>query len=169
MDGLLIGAIVAIYRKRGVPGISKYLRVLLIVLLGGLIFSITWNHYAGSMFKPPTTTIIYFVRVTLPLLVSFLFGLLLIESLTDNNFFSRVMSFGFLSFIAKYSYGLYVIHYLLLPLFIYYLYPIVIDFFGNTDGAIYTYFFLTSFISLILAIVSFYGLERWFLLLKDRI
>jgi len=170
IDGLLIGSLIAILRDRegDVMHSSRRFLVICAVPLGILIASVAWYHQAGAIFRSPESVSFFLVRVGLPLLVSIFFGLLLVLALEDSAF-TRVLSSRVFVFIAKYSYGIYVLHFLLSPIFLSFFLPPMKSYFGETDAAIYSYFLVTSGITLMLSIASYHALENRFLQIKKRL
>lgn len=170
MDGLLIGSLVAVVFCSGKKISYHYLIIIwsLLIGLGVIIFVIMWYHYASAIFKHPENEIIFVLRVFLPLIFSMFYGLLLYISL-QNNWLSNILSTSFLGLISKYSYGIYVIHFMLVPVFMNTI-PIHVlqNYVGTKDLAIYCYFMITSSISFLIAVISFHVIEKPFLDLKIR-
>jgi peptidoglycan/LPS O-acetylase OafA/YrhL len=169
MDGLIIGSLIAVGFYKGFD-YRKFNKAFLclLFLLGSFIFMITWFHYANSIFKTARSIDFIIIKILLPFILNLFFGVLLISSL-NNNFLSKPFSAKPLRFLAKYSYGIYIFHFLILPLFnTYFSVSSFKNFIGENDLAIYLYFLVSSTISVLLAMFSYHLLERHFLNLKYK-
>lgn len=170
MDGLIVGSILAtivVLQVKITPKIN-YLLAACVILIGTVLFSVTWFGYASAIFKDPENLRFTVLRIILPLLLSLFFGLVLWFSLHDN-LLSKILGAKLFKPIALYSYGIYIVHFLLLPTFENYLHPSILEaFVGSGDAAVYLYFLITSVISVLLAALSYHLFEVRFLRLKVK-
>jgi peptidoglycan/LPS O-acetylase OafA/YrhL len=169
IDGLLIGSLIAIGLYQGFD-YKRFNKVFfgLLFVSGSAVSLIAWFHYANSIFKTTGSLDYIIIKIFLPFIVNLFFGSLLVGSLS-NDLLSKPFSVKPLRFLAKYSYGIYIFHFLMLPLFNTYL-PITSFriFWGENDLAIYVYFLASSATSVILAMSSYHLLEKHFLNLKYK-
>jgi peptidoglycan/LPS O-acetylase OafA/YrhL len=108
------------------------------------------------------------LRVILPCELSLVYGAALWISL-QRNLLSVVLGSSFFRPLALYSYGVYIIHYLLKPIFERSFGPqILVQWTGGQDAPLYLYFALASGISFALAIASYHLFEVHFLRLKPN-
>jgi len=134
------------------------------VILGGL----TWFGWAFAVFKSNDLLGDGCLRVILPSLLALFYGALLWAALQPNAL-GRLLSHPWLAPVARYSYGLYIVHYLLRPLYERYFGPQVLaQFIGGRDLPIYLYLFLASGLSYVIAMASYHLFEQHFLRLKAR-
>ncbi len=170
MDGLLMGSLVAIVLFQGVPVTRlKWPATAVALATGAIVLLVTWGGGAAhSVFKDPDSLSVVLLRVFLPLLLTLFYGATLLLALQDH-LVSRLLSANFFKPIARYSYGIYVVHYMLIPVFDRFIHPSILrQWVGPGDAAIYAYFVLCSFISFFLAMVSYHLFEVHFLKLKSR-
>jgi peptidoglycan/LPS O-acetylase OafA/YrhL len=170
IDGLAIGSLVALYSHREAAAVARWEGFLPIIAgaLGLLILSVAWFGYASAIFKSPGNIQIASVRVVLPLVLSLFYGAILVLALQDNVL-SKVLSAGALKSIARYSYGIYIYHYLLIPTYDRYLHPdLLAPWIGGRELAIYSYFAICATISFIVAAASYHLFEVKFLRMKSR-
>jgi peptidoglycan/LPS O-acetylase OafA/YrhL len=100
--------------------------------------------------------------------LSLVYGAALWISLQPNKL-SSILSHSAFKPLARYSYGLYIVHYMLYPLFERIFGPSVLrQWTGAGDSAIYLYFILASSISFAIAMCSYHLFEVHFLRLKTR-
>jgi peptidoglycan/LPS O-acetylase OafA/YrhL len=169
IDGLVIGSLVATYLYRESNNIEHWKKFLhiFISMLGVLIFLVAWFGLAGSVFKSPENIKITVLRITLPLLLSLFYGGILLIALQEN-LLSRVLGSNPFKLLAQYSYGIYIIHFLLVPIFERYFHPRMLALWvGGADFPIYLYFIICSTISFLLAMTSYHLFEIRFLQLKS--
>jgi|GEM_PF-4622502 len=106
------------------------------------------------------------MRVILPLAIALLYGAVLWMSL-QRNWFARLLELSMFRPIARYAYGIYIVHFLLMPTFEAAFGPkILARYFRDSDFAIYSYFLIASCISFLIAMLSYHMVERHFLRLK---
>lgn len=169
MDGLLAGALVAMAVHRGV--VWERVRKLvwpLWLLTGILLLWFMWFGYGSAVFKPNDIPIHAVLRCVYPSLWALFYGASLWVALHPNAL-GRALSFRGFAPVARYSYGLYIVHYLLMPWYEQTFGPQVIaQYLGGRDLPIYAYFVLASGISYAIAMVSYHGFEQRFLRLKVR-
>jgi peptidoglycan/LPS O-acetylase OafA/YrhL len=171
MDGLVVGSLIAVAVHAGV----RYERVkyaLLLTLVGGSIFAalITYFGHAGYVLLKPKESpfSLLVLRVILPCELSIVYGAALWISL-QRNLLSAVLSSSILKPMALYSYGIYIVHYLLVPIFERSFGPqILVRWTGGQDTPVYLYFLLASSISFVLAMASYHLFEVHFLRLKPN-
>lgn len=154
MDGLLLGGWVALAIRRP-GGIEKLLRpaCLVAAVAGGIMFAMFLHDgglYRGNrdvMTAGYSLLGVFFAAMLLPIVSS------------PPNLLQRALGAGWLRFFGRYSYGMYVFHYMLLPQFVKLLparfpYPITAFICIATLGTV------------AVAWLSFNLYERWFLGLK---
>jgi len=166
MDGLLAGALVATWVHTGFidrAGLRKF--AVGTFLAGLLILAIcVWQDLAISIFRGRDTKIDVTLRTLYPTLFAMTYGSALVLALTWSPFAAPLRARG-MGVLAKYSYGAYIIHYLLLPLFILWFGPATLgDKFGiSGDATIYLFFVIASIVTYAAAAVSFHTVEQRFM------
>lgn len=116
IDCLLGGALVALHfdgRSAQAPISSNWAWYAVLgssLILGG----VAWFGLGNAVFKAPENTIFGVVRVFLPNLLFVFYGSLLVLAL-HRNWLSMLLSAPVFAPLAKYSYSLYVVHYLIMP------------------------------------------------------
>lgn len=169
MDGLLVGALVAMAVHRGVAW--RRVRKLvwpLWLLTGILLLWFMWFGYGSAVFKPNDTPIHAVLRCVYPSLWALFYGVSLWAALQPNAL-GRALSFRGFAPVARYSYGLYIVHYLLMPWYEQTFGPQVLaQYLGGRDLPVYAYLVLASGISYAIAMVSYHGFEQRFLQLKVK-
>jgi peptidoglycan/LPS O-acetylase OafA/YrhL len=170
-DGLIVGSLIAVAVHAGV----RYERVrsaLLVTLVAGFIFAlvVTWFGKSGSIWVTTKDLVTYPVlRVSLPCALSLLYGAALWISL-QRNLLSAFLGSPIFKPLALYSYGTYIFHFLLSPLFKQSFGPqILVHWTGGQDVPIYLYFVLASSVSFALAMASYHLVEVHFLRLKRSV
>lgn len=170
MDGLIAGSLVAMAIHMRI----EYTRVRPVLLgvigLGlAIVAMVAWHDMASAIYKGrgyPATWLA--LRVTLPLVLALLFGALLWVSLQPNRL-AGFLGSPFFTPLAKYSYGIYIIHFLLEPVFLQTFGPQTLRAWtGGGDLSVYSYFVLASAMSFMLAMLSYHLIEQRFLMLKAR-
>jgi peptidoglycan/LPS O-acetylase OafA/YrhL len=102
-----------------------------------------------------------------PLLSCFLFGGVILLAIGESGFFRRVLGARPLTFLGKYSYGLYVFHYILLPFFSMCFPPAEIGrSLGSPRAGVVISILLSIIGTLVVAIASYELFEKRFLQLK---
>jgi len=169
MDGLIIGSMIAVALHSGITWVQARPIVLALILaLGTGIFGLAWVGRATSVIKTNDVTFDMWMRVLLPLAVSTFYGAILWFSL-QRNWLASFLAHPAFGPIARYSYGIYIIHYLLMPTFEAAFGPEVLrSFVSGSDLPIYTYLLLSSCISFMIAMVSYHFVEVRFLKLGSR-
>jgi peptidoglycan/LPS O-acetylase OafA/YrhL len=171
-DGLIVGSLIAVALHTGV----RYEQVrsgLLVTLLVGSLFAalVIWFDKAGAIGWGwrKEDPLLLVLRVILPCALSLLFGAALWVSLQRNKF-SAFLGNRLFKRLALYSYGIYIVHYLLRPVFHNLFGPqILVQWTGGQDGPIYLYFVIASSVSFILAMASYHLVEIHFLRLKPSL
>jgi peptidoglycan/LPS O-acetylase OafA/YrhL len=164
IDGLLMGAAIAItavengHVRRLVPLAFRGLAVTGAVFLGLALFS---DRYAWLWW---TTA---FVHTVYPAFFSAL--LILVLSARDGSRFKRFWEHGFLTFFGKYSYGIYLNHFILLPFLVQWI-PVteLQRLTGSRILGLLLFAMLATVISVAIALLTWNLFERHFLKLKRR-
>lgn len=169
MDGLLAGALVAMAVHRGVVwGRVRGVVWAAVLGIGVLLLGLTWFGQAFAVFKANDFGSDGWLRVLLPSMLALVYGAILWAALQPNAL-GRALSFRGFAPVARYSYGLYIVHYLLMPWYEQTFGPQVLaQYLGGRDLPIYAYFVLASGISYAIAMASYHGFEQRFLRLKVR-
>jgi peptidoglycan/LPS O-acetylase OafA/YrhL len=169
-DGLIVGSLIAVALHAGV----LYERVrpaVLLTVVGGFIFAglVTWFGMTAPLFSTKGYPLTYLVlRIVLPCALSVVYGAVLWVSL-QRNLFSAFLSSPVFKPLALYSYGIFIIHNLLRPIFENTFGPqILVRWTGGHDASVYLYFVLSSSISFVLAMASYHLIEIHFLRLKSN-
>lgn len=169
MDGLLAGALVAVAVNAGVAW-GRVRRVVWAALLGiGVpLLVLTWFGQAFAVFKSNDFSSDGWLRVLLPSMLALVYGALLWAALQPNAL-GRALSHPVLEPVARYSYGLYIVHYLLMPWYEQTFGPqVLVQYLGGRDLPVYAYLILASGISYAIAMASYHGFEQRFLRLKVK-
>jgi peptidoglycan/LPS O-acetylase OafA/YrhL len=108
MDGLLAGALAAIwFRAMPLYAIVNRVRWILPAALVALIGIVAWSH-TGNFNSPAMTTVGY------PTLAAF-FACVLLLALKPGTVAAQVGDLSILRFFGKYSYGMYIFHFVFAP------------------------------------------------------
>ncbi|HWW60811.1 MAG TPA: acyltransferase [Thermoanaerobaculia bacterium] len=150
-DGLAIGSLLALTNVRVRTAIVA------LVVTTPILAWVAWTGAAPYVFLPDGP---FALRAFFPAAVAIFFGALLVIAL-EVPAVSRALSGRFFSAIARWSYGMYVFHYLLNPLWAYLFPPARLSSSPNVAAALY--FLITSTLSTILAAASYRGFESYFL------
>src|SRR5207302_1599647 len=164
MDGLAIGGLLALAARRpqGIRALLPW-AIVIAVLSGLSILAIIWWNRSMSASGHNGMTI----RFTL---YALLFGAMLVFALTaaPASIPGRLWNSRLLRFFGKYSYGLYVFHYLLFPIFDQHLPAAEL---GSRLGSVLlgraAFIALATGASLFLAFLSWHLYEKHFLKLKE--
>ena len=170
-DGLIVGSLIAVAINAGVR-YDQVRSVLLLTVVVGSVFAllVTWFDMAsGPLWKTKEYPQIYFVlRPILPCVLSLLYGAVHWVGL-QRNWLSAFLGSPVFKPLALYSYGIYIIHNLLKPVFEKSFGPqILVQWTGGQDAPIYLYFVLASSVSFVLAMASYHLFEIHFLRLKSN-
>jgi len=167
-EGLAIGAFLAIAAERGLDRAAAVRTSLAALALSvpPLGFA-AWRDRGQLVIKTLVTPEAIFARTVLPAAAAIAFGALLVLAL-QWRFLGNALSVRPLRLIARYSYGLYVFHVLLLPLTRW----VTARFFAadlapNVKALLF--FAVGSTLSLAAAIASYHLFEARFLRLKARV
>lgn len=171
MDGLVVGSLAALAVHAGV----QYRRVrpiLLAIAAAGfaIVAMVAWHDMASAIYKGREYPILWLaLRVALPSVLALFFGALLWISLQPNRL-AALLGSPLLAPLARYSYGIYIIHFLLEPWLVKTLGPDVLRaWVGGQDLPVYLYFLLASSVTFVLAMLSYHLFEVRFLRLKSRL
>jgi peptidoglycan/LPS O-acetylase OafA/YrhL len=151
-DGLAMGALIAI------AGTSRRLAWSLIAAVSPFLAWTAWRHKADAVVINTFTPEGILLRTLLPLAVSLLFAAVLMLTL---EFRPRILGLAPLRSIARYSYGIYVFHFMIMPA----LQRMVPG--ANNDSLVLLV--VGSALSYGLAVVSYHAYESVFLRLKPRL
>lgn len=169
MGGLIVGASVALALQAGLS-LPRMKPMALVIGAAGLLFSATvaWYGWAGSLFKGDGSWIDLTLRTSLPVVMAVFFGALLVLGLQDGVL-SKVLGHPVWRPLARYSYGIYIWHFLLKPQFDKSFSPALLSaYVGEGNLSIYLYFVLSSACSMMLAMASYHLIEVHFLRPKKR-
>lgn len=154
LDTLAVGALAAFFIRYNRQLLNKITLPIALCTLSGLLF-IVFTTKEPSLANP------YFLRIGYTLF-AFFFGCLLLISLDKGRLgqlLSALLSIRFFRFFGKYSYGIYVYHFIFYLLF-YEKIAVYFDFMGNY------FFFVFSGIVVIFSLLSYHLVEEKFLKLK---
>jgi peptidoglycan/LPS O-acetylase OafA/YrhL len=156
MDALITGAIIAILIRKRPVWLEKYTMPVFVISL--FILGATMLYLKAILFLrlAPVYTFI-----------DILSGCLLIFMLNKQKFFIlRPLYNSVFSFLGKYSYGLYVYHFILYNVFEHNVLPPLISVLGKKDVASLISGLIVFFISIPISMMSYKYLEKPFLKLK---
>lgn len=156
-DGLALGALLALWRP------SVRFSAVAFALAAPVCAWAAWRDTATLVVRSLDIPVAIFVRTLMPLAASIVFAALLVFALKLRPL-ARVLSIAPLRMLARYSYGIYVFHVLLLPT----LSALILPRFASPNVAALTLFVVGTLASLALAIVSYHAFEVHFLRLKAR-
>ena len=170
-DGLLVGALIAAYG--GANGAAakeplhsnRIVQLFVITALAYLLWVI-WYSQGSAVFKPSDG--FYHHRALLPIAISLVAGFALSHAFEGKQFVPNAL-FAPLAFIAKYSYGIYIFHYLYNSKLEAILLPILSELLTTTNQVAFSFFLAQLLISSTLAWLSFHLIEKQFLARKQRI
>ena len=168
LDGLAVGALVAIWKRNRVSRVKLERAAIPVSLVTGIILAgMAWRGTIDYVIWTPTSPLSGLYKIFGFSLLAIFFGSVITIATLRHGPLSRILSIQPLRFFGKYSYGLYVYHGLLVPTFEKNLPRQLLEPLagGRTAGA-FLYFGLTTIFSLALAIASFHLFESPFLRLK---
>ena len=163
IDCLLAGALVALvgFERKVASKSVGYVYGIVAALAGAILAAIAWYDLAGSVFKNDAGSLTLAIRVLLPVVLFAFYGSILALAL-GQNWLSRVLSWKIFAPIARYSYSMYVIHYLIMPIlfaFVVKILPSGMD----GDARIYARFIVAAIIVYVLSMLSYYCIEKPFI------
>jgi len=158
LDAISIGAIIAIMirSEKGKIILEKYTTLILILSTVLLILLTLINHNFSLKDE-------YFIRIGYTI-IGFFFGAFLLYSLVTGSVINKIGKTQFFRFLGKYSYGIYIYHWLIFPLLINYIAKWIEIFTSNSIWLIAS-FVCVAFI-ILLSIITFHLFEKQFLKLK---
>ena len=157
-DGLVLGSLLAFvyvserFRRRALP-----LSIAALLVTVAPLAWITWRGKAHWVFTNSVTSEALLVRTLLPTVLALFFAALLVCALEVRPL-GRILNGRAQSLIARYSYGMYVVHYMIFPALQKRL----------PDAAPLTVFLVGTAVSIAIAAVSYECFEKFFLSLKSR-
>lgn len=156
-DGLVLGSLLAfVYASDRFKRRALTMSMAALAIAAPPLAWITWRAKSGWVCTNGTMPEVLLVRTLLPTLLALFFAALLVCAMEWRPL-SRVLSGRAQSLIARYSYGMYVVHYMLFPTL------------QQQLGASPLIVFLVgTAISIALAAVSYECFEKFFLSLKSR-
>lgn len=157
MDALLIGSIIAILIREMPDILEKAVPIVAFITVPIIILGVVIQKSANFFLLPSVYTFI-----------DLFFGCLLVYSLSagKRGMMARIATNKILIFLGKYSYGLYVYHYVIYILLERKLQPHLASFTGGTFPAIILTGISAITLSLMISILSYRYLEHPFLKLK---
>ncbi|HVR39655.1 MAG TPA: acyltransferase [Thermoanaerobaculia bacterium] len=159
-DGLAVGSFLAlIYADRSARRLTRP-AVAVLAVTTPLLAWLAWKDKALLIFKEIRALDVVFVRTMAPTALALFFGALLVVSLEVRPI-ARVLSGSFLRAIARWSYGMYVFHFLLYPVFMRFIPPARLAQSANVAATLF--FLITATISTLLAALSYRFFESYFL------
>ena len=169
MDGLVVGAFIAAALQARVRYEQVRPFIWAVLATGAAAISlVAWYGWGGAIFRSGEGLRANALRVVLPALMSLFYGAVLWASLQPNRL-AAFLSSPFFEPIARYSYGIYITHFLLTPWLEAHWGPrILARWTGGADSATYLYFVLASSLSFVVAMASYHLVEKHFLRLKAR-
>ena len=168
VDALLAGALVAIAYDSGVRLRRRAVAAALVAGLG-VMLGCAWFGVGQAVLKGPGNgELRLWLRIVLPVAVAVGYGALLWLSLQPGPL-ARSLSHRGWRPLARYSYGIYIFHFLLLPFYAWAFGPARLrEWVGDGDAPVYLFFALASGVSFLVAMVSYHGFEVHFLRMKHR-
>lgn len=170
LDGLVTGSLLALgaARRHGLERFASAARWIAVGAAAPLAF-VAWKGQGGLLFHAETRSGMHFlVRVVLPSAVAILCGALLVVAIGGGM--KGVLQGRVQSALARYSYGMYVYHFLMTPFFIDWFPPAAFQRAGlSVDQSIYLHFLLGAGTTLAIAATSFHLYEQRFLRLKELV
>jgi peptidoglycan/LPS O-acetylase OafA/YrhL len=154
-DGLVLGSLIAL------AGTNRRLAWLALSLTAPVAAWVTWRHKAYYVVETFQTPDAIALRALLPSVVSLMFAALLVLAL---EYQPRTLGIAPFRLVAKYSYGMYVAHFMLIPT-LQRLLPL--DTLTPNSGAL-LFFAAGSVASFVLAAISYHAFESIFLRAKPR-
>ena len=153
------GALAVLVREVGLARLRVSARVAVLVSLG-VYFALGW--YRLPMMSRPLV-------VGRPLLSSLLFGGIILLAVGEAGLFRRVLGARIWTFLGRYSYGLYVYHFLLIAWFVRWI-PVraIGEAVGRPWVGHFTGILIALAVSLVVAVASYELYEKQFLKLKTR-
>jgi len=167
-DGLAAGALVAMWSRDSAARAWMARAAGPVALASGLILAgLTWRGAVENVLARPVTPLLAFSKVAGFTFFALFFAALIAFVTQKGTVLSTVLATPALRFLGRYSYGLYVFHGLLLPVFERRLPRELLEPLagGRAAGAV-LYFVITSSVSLAAAMLSFHLFESPFLRLK---
>lgn len=164
LEGLLLGSLVAINRRN----IFLKSKLFVVLTLASLIYlaRVVWFSEGSQIFKNGED--FYWLRSTLPLALNIFFtSLLLLATSSRTNILTK--KFTPLAYLAKYSYGIYVFHFIYHELLREKAMPIINAFIADENSAALAYFSLQLALSTLLAMASYHLIEKYFLSKKRTV
>lgn len=151
------------------PHLRRWLRPIAIISTLAIAETIRRNVLNGAIYTTRTPAALWAKTLVFPALALCFASLVALAVMPEGRLWQKVLAIAPLRFFGRYSYGIYVVHGVLLPLF-----PLLLSrsaalaLAGNGNRASLLYFGMATVISVAGALVTYYALERPFLLLKRR-
>ena len=168
LDGLIVGSLAALAVHQRVEYSRMRPWLLLMVAIGGAFaFLLAWLGWAATIFEASSRPFDVGLVTVMTFMLSLAFGALLLISLQRNTV-SHVLSHWIFKRLALYSYGMYIVHFMLASTFEAFFGPAVIaQWIPGRDGPIYAYFCVAATLTFLIAMASYHLFEIHFLQLKD--
>ncbi len=166
-DGLIVGALIAALTiTKASLNFWRILGFVAAIYIGYVV----WYGLASSIFKEAPN--FYLHRAALPAAISALTGCVLISILVGkSSALSRPslhLPYKILAFFAKYSYGIYVYHFLFNNYLEAILIPVLSAYLPTSNHVAFAYFLVQVALSSAIAVISFHTIEKYFLSKKIR-
>lgn len=155
IDALLIGAMIAVLIRDNLRLLEKITIPVCIISLGVFLVGLSIVKSINFLALPPFYTSI-----------DLLFGSLLLISISSNKRIKRIVKQPFLIQLGKYSYGLYVYHYIIFVLLEYNLTPWLSNHLSSSFLRMLIVGSLSVVLTVGISILSYYFFESYFLKLK---
>jgi peptidoglycan/LPS O-acetylase OafA/YrhL len=163
MDGLLVGAAIASLAQRGEPRVAGGRCVARFgVIIGAIALSwIAWAGMGGWIFSEARNPSVEALRVLLPTAISLFFGCLVWLSLQDDAW-TRWLDASAFKPLARWSYSVYVVHYLYFPVALAKFGPPILgEWFGlGGNVSVFAFFVLSAVLSVALGACLYRLVER---------
>jgi peptidoglycan/LPS O-acetylase OafA/YrhL len=166
-DGLAMGALLAfVYADNRLRRVALPWSISALALTTPLLAWVAWRDHAVLMMVDIFTPLAVVLRSVLLSVLAIFFAALLVVSLQVKPV-ARFLSTSPFRVIARYSYGIYVVHLMLLPLLMRIMEPSRLAHrFQSANLAAFVFFLCGTAISMAIAAISYHAFEAYFLSLK---
>jgi len=168
-DALAVGSFIAIcYESAEARGVLQRLSMPIVAIGGAILGAVVLTGQAERIFETGQSAIVIAARSGMPLVAGFFLGALLISALT-RPWLARALTGPIGSALARYSYGAYVFHLFLMPVYMK-AFPVarLQAITGSADAGIVLFAAAGMLATLAFAFVSYHGFESFFLNRRPR-